>query len=72
MDRKKLVLLIGALLIAIGTAFAARTLFVGDAAPPAVAAAAAAAAASAEDDTAVAVVSVFISRNCLSIFKELK
>ena len=40
MDRKKLVLLIGALLIAIGTAFAARTLFVGDAAPPAVAVAA--------------------------------
>ena len=38
MDRKKLVLLIGALIIAIGTAFAARTLFVGGGAPPAVAA----------------------------------
>ena len=38
MDRKKLVLLIGALIIAIGTAFAARTLFVGGGAPSAEAA----------------------------------
>ncbi|MEM6857327.1 MAG: Flp pilus assembly protein CpaB [Pseudomonadota bacterium] len=41
MDRKKLVLLLGALIIAVGTAFAARSLFLGsgapqaDAAPPA-------------------------------------
>ncbi len=33
MDRKKLVLLLGALIIAVGTAFAARTLFVGSATP---------------------------------------
>lgn len=39
MDRKKLVLLLGALIIAIGTAFAARSIFVGDAAPKAEAAA---------------------------------
>lgn len=39
MDRKKLVLLIGALIIAIGTAFAARTFFTGGAAPSAEAAA---------------------------------
>jgi pilus assembly protein CpaB len=38
MDRKKLVLLIGALIIAIGTAFAARTIFAGGAAPAAEAA----------------------------------
>jgi pilus assembly protein CpaB len=39
MDRKKLVLLLGALIIAIGTAFAARTIFAGGAAPDAEAAA---------------------------------
>jgi pilus assembly protein CpaB len=39
MDRKKLVLLIGALIIAIGTAFAARSIFAGGAAPSAEAAA---------------------------------
>lgn len=39
MDRKKLVLLLGALIIAIGTAFAARSVFVGGAAPSAEAAA---------------------------------
>jgi len=33
MDRKKLVLLLGALIIAVGTAFAARTMFAGAAAP---------------------------------------
>lgn len=33
MDRKKLILLIGALIIAIGTAFAARSIFVGSGAP---------------------------------------
>jgi pilus assembly protein CpaB len=38
MDRKKLVLLIGALIIAIGTAFAARSIFSGGAAPVAEAA----------------------------------
>ncbi|MEL6529202.1 MAG: Flp pilus assembly protein CpaB [Pseudomonadota bacterium] len=38
MDRKKLVLLIGALIIAVGTAFAARTMFAGSAAPEAEAA----------------------------------
>lgn len=38
MDRKKLVLLLGALIIAIGTAFAARTMFAGGTAPEAVAA----------------------------------
>lgn len=38
MDRKKLVLLIGALIIAIGTAFAARTIFAGGGAPSAEAA----------------------------------
>jgi pilus assembly protein CpaB len=38
MDRKKLVLLLGALIIAIGTAFAARTIFTGGAAPNAEAA----------------------------------
>lgn len=38
MDRKKLVLLLGALIIAIGTAFAARTMFAGGAAPEAEAA----------------------------------
>lgn len=35
MDRKKLVLLLGALIIAIGTAFAARSIFAGGAAPDA-------------------------------------
>lgn len=39
MDRKKLVLLIGALIIAIGTAFAARSIFVGSGSPAAEAAA---------------------------------
>jgi pilus assembly protein CpaB len=39
MDRKKLVLLLGALIIAIGTAFAARSMFAGGAAPDAEAAA---------------------------------
>jgi len=39
MDRKKLVLLLGALIIAVGTAFAARSMFAGTAAPEAVAAA---------------------------------
>lgn len=39
MDRKKLVLLLGALIIAIGTAFAARTMLTGGAAPEAEAAA---------------------------------
>ncbi len=39
MDRKKLVLLIGALIIAVGTAFAARSMFAGGAAPEAEAAA---------------------------------
>ncbi|MEM7665946.1 MAG: Flp pilus assembly protein CpaB [Pseudomonadota bacterium] len=39
MDRKKLVLLLGALIIAVGTAFAARTMFAGAAAPEAEAAA---------------------------------
>lgn len=39
MDRKKLVLLLGALIIAIGTAFAARSIFVGGGAPAAEAAA---------------------------------
>jgi len=39
MDRKKLVLLLGALIIAIGTAFAARSVFTGGAAPGAEAAA---------------------------------
>ncbi|WP_379922305.1 Flp pilus assembly protein CpaB [Erythrobacter sp. R86502] len=38
MDRKKLVLLLGALIIAIGTAFGARTIFAGGAAPDAEAA----------------------------------
>ncbi|MEE4206176.1 MAG: Flp pilus assembly protein CpaB [Erythrobacter sp.] len=38
MDRKKLVLLLGALIIAVGTAFAARSMFAGTAAPEAVAA----------------------------------
>jgi len=38
MDRKKLVLLIGALIIAIGTAFAARSMFAGGGAPEAEAA----------------------------------
>ncbi|MEO9463633.1 MAG: Flp pilus assembly protein CpaB [Marinomonas sp.] len=38
MDRKKLVLLLGALIIAIGTAFAARTMFAGGGAPEAEAA----------------------------------
>jgi pilus assembly protein CpaB len=38
MDRKKLVLLIGALIIAIGTAFAARSIFAGGSAPAAEAA----------------------------------
>ena len=38
MDRKKLVLLLGALIIAIGTAFAARSMFAGSSAPQAVAA----------------------------------
>ncbi|MEO0643535.1 MAG: Flp pilus assembly protein CpaB, partial [Pseudomonadota bacterium] len=41
MDRKKLVLLLGALIIAVGTAFAARSLFLGSAAPQADAAPAA-------------------------------
>lgn len=41
MDRKKLVLLIGALIIAVGTAFAARSMFAGAAAPQAEAAVAA-------------------------------
>lgn len=39
MDRKKLVLLLGALVVAIGSAFLARSLFAGDAAPAAEAAA---------------------------------
>ncbi len=39
MDKKKLVLLLGALIIAIGTAFAARSIFAGGAAPDAEAAA---------------------------------
>lgn len=39
MDKKKLVLLLGALIIAIGTAFAARSIFAGGAAPSAEAAA---------------------------------
>ncbi|MEL7198956.1 MAG: Flp pilus assembly protein CpaB [Pseudomonadota bacterium] len=39
MDRKKLVLLLGALIIAIGTAFAARTMFAGGTAAPEVVAA---------------------------------
>ncbi|HSJ77815.1 MAG TPA: Flp pilus assembly protein CpaB, partial [Erythrobacter sp.] len=39
MDRKKLILLLGALIIAIGTAFAARSIFAGGAAPDASAAA---------------------------------
>ncbi|MEM9501298.1 MAG: Flp pilus assembly protein CpaB [Pseudomonadota bacterium] len=39
MDRKKLVLLLGALIIAVGTAFAAQTMFAGAAAPEAQAAA---------------------------------
>ena len=39
MDRKKLVLLLGALIIAIGTAFAARSMFAGGSAPTAEAAA---------------------------------
>lgn len=39
MDRKKLLLLVGALIIAIGTAFAARNLFAGAGSPQAVAAA---------------------------------
>ena len=38
MDRKKLVLLLGALIIAVGTAFAARSMFMGSAAPQAEAA----------------------------------
>jgi pilus assembly protein CpaB len=38
MDRKKLVLLLGALIIAVGTAFAARSMFMGNAAPQAQAA----------------------------------
>ena len=38
MDRKKLVLLLGALIIAVGTAFAARSMFMGSAAPQATAA----------------------------------
>jgi len=38
MDRKKLVLLVGALIIAIGTALAARSMFAGSSAPQAVAA----------------------------------
>ena len=38
MDKKKLVLLLGALIIAIGTAFAARSLFAGASAPRAEAA----------------------------------
>ena len=39
MDRKKLLLLVGALIVAIGTAFAARSLFAGAASPQAAAAA---------------------------------
>ena len=39
MDRKKLLLLVGALIVAIGTAFAARSMFAGAASPQAVAAA---------------------------------
>ena len=39
MDRKKLLLLVGALIVAIGTAFAARSLFAGAGSPQAVAAA---------------------------------
>ena len=39
MDRKKLVLLLGALIVAIGTAFAARSMFAGASAPQADAAA---------------------------------
>ncbi|APE27068.1 Flp pilus assembly protein CpaB [Aurantiacibacter gangjinensis] len=39
MDKKKLILLVGALIIAVGTAFAARTMFAGAAAPQAEAAA---------------------------------
>ncbi|MEO1487872.1 MAG: Flp pilus assembly protein CpaB [Pseudomonadota bacterium] len=39
MDRKKLVLLLGALIIAVGTAFAARSIFAGASAPPPVEAA---------------------------------
>lgn len=39
MDRKKLLLLVGALIVAIGTAFAARSLFAGASSPQAVAAA---------------------------------
>ena len=38
MDKKKLVLLLGALIVAVGTAFAARTMFAGNPAPEAVAA----------------------------------
>ena len=38
MDRKKLVLLLGALIVAIGTAMAARSMFAGSAAPDASAA----------------------------------
>ena len=38
MDKKKLVLLLGALIIAVGTAFAARSMFAGAAAPEAEAA----------------------------------
>ncbi len=41
MDRKKLVLLLGALIIAVGTAFAARSMFMGNTAPQAAAAPAA-------------------------------
>ena len=41
MDRKKLVLLVSALIIAIGTAFVARSMFAGAAAPQAEAAVAA-------------------------------
>ena len=39
MDRKKLLLLVGALIVALGTAFAARSLFAGAASPQAAAAA---------------------------------
>ena len=39
MDRKKLMLLVGALIVAIGTAFAARSMFAGASSPQAVAAA---------------------------------
>ena len=39
MDKKKLVLLLGALIVAVGTAFAARSIFAGEAAPVAEAAA---------------------------------